>query len=660
MPRLSRLLCCLSLVLVTLCLARSSAWAQGRVDVSAGLSVDEVEVGEAFSVELKAMSERGSTPSNPSLQVPPGFSVSGPTVSSRTMAQFGTGGSVILRGIGASWTLVASETGIFTIRAPTVIIEGQTHTASGSLRVRVVRKGSLPKVRGRDPFAFPSPGRSTRPFGGLLGRRRRAGGRFGHSFPFQIDDDELEEEPDEPVELAPKARRLALTAEPDPYVFVRLVADKERVVVGEQITLFYYVYYRTDLQLTVQREPPLADFLRHGLDKASGADEAVITSVGRWRYHAKLLDQVAIFPLRAGRLKTGVLTTKFKGRRFGAKQVERTSNNLEVTVREPPVEGRPLGYRLGDVGRFTLNAKVTPRATQVGESIAVVARLEGRGALPPTLRVPERTGLEWLKPEKREQIRVRSGRIAGWRTFGYAVRFADPGVHELGTIELPYFDPDKGEYDVAKVELGTVSVSPADPSTRPDGGLAADSDDGPFATLAKPRTSLRPYEPTPDLGFEPKLLWAFVLTPPLGVAATGLLLRAGRSWASRRKARKRDPAVMARAALGQMGKAEDGKDRVAAAERALHLAIEAATTLRSRGVLLAELGDKLAARGLAADLRDEVVELLERCSEVRFEPALRATAADEVVRRAQRLTKELLRTSTESTGGEAEQAKPSD
>jgi len=653
MPRLSQLLCCLSLVLVTLCLGRSSAWAQARVEVSAGLSADEVEVGEAFTVELKAMTESGSTPSNPSLQVPPGFSVAGPSVSSRTMATFGSGGSVVMRGIGASWTLMASQTGTYTIASPTVIIEGQTYTATGRLRVKVVKKGSLSRRR-RDPFGFQFPGAPKSPFGGLLGGRRRFGGRFGHSFPFQIDDDELEEDPDEPVELAPKARRLALSEEPDPYVFVRLVADKDAVVVGEQVTLSYYVYYRTDLQLTVQREPPFSDFLRHGLDKAPGASEAVITSVARWRYHAKLLDQVALFPLRAGRLKTGVLTTKFKGRRFGSEQVERTSNNLEITVREPPVEGRPLGYRLGDVGRFTLNAKVTPRATRVGESIAVVARLEGVGALPPTLRIPERTGVEWLKPEKRDEIRERGGKIAGWRTFGYAVRIAQPGVQELGSIELPYFDPQRGEYQVASVDLGTVSVDAADPASLPDGGLVLDGEDGPFATLAKPRTSLRPHEPSSDVGFEPRLLWAFVLTPPLGVAATGLLLRAGRRWSLRRQDKKRDPAVMARAALGQMSKATDGKDRVAAAERALHLAIEAATAIRSRGVLLSELGDKLSARGLSREVVDQVVELLEHCTEVRFEPELRTEAADEVVRTAKRLTRELLKTSTEASGGEAE------
>ena len=65
-------------------------------------------------------------------------------------------------------------------------------------------------------------------------------------------------------------------------------------------------------------------------------------------------------------------------------------------------------------------------------------------------------------------------------------------------------------------------------------------------------------------------------------------------------------------------------------------------------------GDKLAERGLSPELQAEVVELLERCSEVRFEPALQATAADEVVRRAQRLTRELIRTRTQAAGGEAE------
>ncbi len=560
-----------------------------------------------------------------------------------------------MRGIGASWQLVASERGIFDIPLPTVIIDGQTRTALGRLRVRVVKAGSRPRVRGRDPFAFPIPSPLGRPFGSLSGGRRRLGGRFGHSFPFQIDDDTVPDEPDEPTQLPLKARRLAMSTEPDPYVFVRLMAAPDHAVVGEQVTLSYYVYYRTDLQLTVQREPPLADFLRHGLDKAPGTNEAIITSVGRWRYHAKMLDQVALFPLRAGRLKTGVLTTKFKGRRFGARQVERKSNDLEITVREPPLEDRPLGYRLGDVGRFKLTAEVTPRETRVGESVAVLVRLTGTGALPPALRVPERTGVEWLKPEKREELRVRNGKIGGWRTFGYAVRFAKPGQVRLGSVELPYFDAVKAEYHVASVDLGDISVLPAAPGSAADAGAElAETDDGPFATLAKPRTSLGPFEASPDQGFEPRLLWGLVLTPPLGVAVAGLMFRAGRRWRQRRRDKKQDPAVMARRALGTMRQAADGKDQVAAAERAIHLAVEAATTIKSRGVLLVDLADKLVAKGLLRPLVDEVVELLERCAEVRFEPTPADEAAAGVVRTAQRLVKQLLQTRIELPAADQE------
>ena len=40
------------------------------------------------------------------------------------------------------------------------------------------------------------------------------------------------------------------------------VADKTDAVVGEQVTLSFYVYYRADFEMTDRHEPGLADFMR--------------------------------------------------------------------------------------------------------------------------------------------------------------------------------------------------------------------------------------------------------------------------------------------------------------------------------------------------------------------------------------------------------------
>jgi hypothetical protein len=517
----------------------------------------------------------------------------------------------VQRGISANWELTPTKEGTFVIPSPTVTLGGQARTASGNLRIKVVPRGSLP----------------TRP--------PPRSGPFS-MFPFRFD--EIEVPDDEPLELPEEARKLALKREPDPYVFIRLVADKESAVVGEQVTLSYYVYYRTDLQLTVQREPALTDFLRVPIEKAPGTDAPIITTVGDYRYHVKLLDRVAVFPLRVGDLKTGIVYTKFTGHRFSGNELERSSNEVTVEVHEPPLAGRPAGYKLGDVGTYTLSATVTPREARVGDTVAVEVKLAGRGSLPTALKIPERTGVEWLQPERQEEIEPENEKVAGWRVFRYAVRFTEAGETDLGAIELPYYDEDKKEYQVARAELGDVRVRP-----RKDGASPEDApEQDPFASLGKPRQALDGYDASSERGFDPKLLWSLVVVPPAGVMLSGLVWSLVLSLRRRRAERQRDPAALARRALGDLSPAGDPKDRAAAAERALHLGIEAATGVKSRGVLLLELSGRLEQAGLEPAMVNELIELLEFCATVRFDP----TPADDkgLVERTPGVVRRLLRT----------------
>ena len=582
------------------------ARAQARVDVSARLSTDVVEVDQGFHVELSAEVEDGPMPDSPQLEVPPNFSASGPNVSKTGMRiQIGVGPMTMKRTYSARWYLVPSKPGTFRIPAPTVTVGGQRVRAVGQLEIKVMPAGQGPPAqpRQRRPSAF----------GGF-------GSFFGPSYPFDFNDDPFQEETVEPDELEPRARDLMLPREPDSHVFLRLIPDKEKAVVGEQITLGYYVYYRADMKLTDQREPPLSDFLRMDLDRASAAGDPIITSVGRWRYHVKLLDRVAIFPLHVGKLSTGKLTGRFEGRAFGNRELDRESNDVVIDVRQPPKEGRPVGYRLGDVGRFALRAEVEPRLTTVGETVAVRVRVTGRGQLPSQLDLPQRTGVEWLEPEKREELTIQNGRIGGWRSFGYAVRFREQGEVPLGSIELSYWDPERRQYETASVDLGNVLVQKGDAKAAPVASSDVDDRD-PFASLAKPRTEIGVYTPPGDEGFEPRYLWALVLVGPLGVAFSQLGLRAAGHVRRRRRERKNDPATLAARALVDVKRAEGGKDAAAAAERAVHLAVEAATGIKSRGVLLAELGVRLEDEGIEEDVARQVVELLEHCSAVRFEPS---------------------------------------
>jgi hypothetical protein len=614
---------------VLLVLLPRVARAQDEVEVSANLSSQVVEVGEPFVVELNALSGGRVGFSDPMLRLPAGLSAGPPAIGPKMLVQMGTGGSMFRRGITARWRISAGAVGSYTIPPPTVRADGRVMATDNALRVTVVEPGRKPQQHNPfDPFGTGSP--IDDPFNDLFNQLNK---RPKHDL---IVDESVDFD-----SLGAMGRKLALPRADDAYLFLRLVPDKTSAVIGEQITLRSYQYFRVSNDRTDPREPPLTDFVRVPLDDAPGQSQRVTTSVGGRLWFVVEIDRMAIFPMRAGETHTGTLSAQFRVPYLRNQTISRVSNDVVIDVREPPLAGRPPGYRLGDVGRFDLFAEVTPRETPAGESVSVTVRVEGRGALPPQLKLPERTGVEWLTPVKQDATDVQNGKVGGWRTFGYAVRIVEPGQIDLGHIELPFYDPDQREYRVARVALGKVTARPKKNGT----AAAADVEDpeaDPFKAMAKHRRILGDYSPPLTRAPDRRLFWIALATPALAIVLVGLASRAAVALRRRHAARRAHPERLARDALREMSRAPEPKDAAAAGERALHHAIEAATRLKSRGVLLEVLPDELRKCGIEEPLIEEVQATLSECATLRFDPTASSERGDELSLRVKKTVKALL------------------
>jgi hypothetical protein len=575
-----------------------------------------VEIGDPVTLTLRVTLDENVPPTSPQLEVPPGFSASRVNVQSNfkmTNADFS-------REFIARWVLVPDVMGTFQIGPPSVDIGGTRVAAPSKLTLKVVAKGQgPPRRKGRHK---PKPS-----FGGM-------GTFFAPKAPFDLDDPFFVFS--RPRKTFSDGRDLKLDRGSDPSVFLYIHADKTNVTVGEQVTLSYWAYFNIDIMgLENYQEPPLAAFTREVLAvPASSRRRSTPTSVGRRLFHAKQYGEVAVFPVRPGKLKTGAWSADVEVlRATGRRQLPRTSNDVVINVTEAPVAGRPLGYRSGTVGRFKMKADLAPRVTYEGDTTSISVQVTGVGKLPSELRVPTRMGVEWLKPERKSGVSMVHGMVGGWRTYHYVVRFTESGAHDLGSIELPYWDPDKRKYEVASAELGIVTVkASADGAAggKPTPSDGSDQDRDPFEGMSSFRPRLRPFEPDANQGVAPRTLWTWVLAPPIGVAFTSLIAAALRRARRRRSDKKHDPAVLAKVALREAADAQDAKDAAAATERALHLAIEATTGLKSRGMLKDDLSQKLREQLSDDALSDDVIDLFEVCSVVRFEP----DGDEEVVERA--------------------------
>lgn len=587
--------------LTLLILALVSAPVAAQAEMRLQLGAREIEVGESVEVELTAMAPSDESPSSPELVVPPGFKVRGPQVGTRQQVSI-TGFQMVRRaGLTATWRVTATRPGLFSLGPAAVQVSGsRQQTAAVSLKV--VPAGQLAKQRQRrrrDPFA------SNNPFDDLFNSMRRGSNRTSQ------------------LPQAPAA--LALKVLPDQTAFLRAVVSPRTAVVGQQITLSVYAYGAKGLfqEAAGSREASYPDFLAQRIvEDPSEQPVYQFTSRGQQWIVVKIRE-VALFPLRPGNLEIGATQFGFLGRRYAGRASRgllRKSQTHQVVVRDPPLANRPPGYG-GEVGDFRLFATVEPREVKAGDSVSVNIRVTGRGRMPARINLPEQAGVRWDEPTLRDTSRRSASVVAGERTFQFIVRLTEAGDVDLGSVKLPYFDPNSRRYGVARAVLGRVLVAQA---SRIDRAAASSVKKDRLSDVVRWRSysSRRAGKPVrgSSLAWEPWFWWLLLACPLL----TALLMAVVRLWArgkSARAAKNESLTFQAQRAAKEARQALDEQHLDIALqrmERSVYCAVQEATGVRGRGILRSRLAPALGEAGLSSRLAEEVVRVLDSFEAVRF------------------------------------------
>jgi hypothetical protein len=604
------------------------------LEVKTAVSSQRVGVGESFHVQLVMMSDgqNGSTVGDVRLPLPPGMTASQPSRSPQSQVSIINGQMTQRVGVTLTWTVTANKAGSFKLGPPSATFGGER--AQGSpIPVEVVAGGTgagqQRQRRGFDPFNFFDPfGHGNSPF------------PPGFNFKSPFDDDPTEEQqPQEPT----YPEELRVDKAPDPIAFLRATVTPNPVVVGQQVTLRVFAYGgRGQFSAENPNEPSHADFLTF----ETGPDQvkAYLVPVSGIRFIAAKLRELPMFPLHAGTLRAGNMKMGFAGRGYPAAPtggaLVRESNWVNVVVTEPPLQNRPAGYKIGDVGEYRLEATVEPRQIVAGEAVSVVAKLSGIGNVPFKLQTPESHGVEWLEPALAEKMEAPGGVVQGSRTFSYVVRMTEPGKIDLGELTLPYYDPKRHEYAVARAKLGEIEVKTnpnavkaklePKPNDRLAGVLRARDTLGPPAAAQKPLSDRS--------GF-----WAALLLAPFGVVFAGGALSFATRAREKLRARGASLGAQLDAALreGQELATRDTPGSVAAVERALFLAIELKLNLKARAILKSELSTALVERGLPSARAEALARILEDCDALRFVGAASGVDPTELAQRAAKNTAEM-------------------
>lgn len=547
--------------------------------------------------------------------VPPDFGelrVSGPSQTTQSLMTFSGGRQMVRTSQVYSWRVEASRPGTYRIGPASLGYHGDVIVADA---VELVVDTAF------------SPPPSAQP------RRSRP------SSPFFADDSLDPFDGMDPFDMLDQftggsARGRRSPAEHD--VFLRAFVDKTEAWMGEQITMTLYLFSQAEVS-TVQNIafPKLDGFWAEDIDAPTNLVPEVRHIKGR-PYRAYMLRRKALFPLRAGELTVDPVQAQLGlglGLFWGAQpeNVERRSAPVKLRIKPLPAAGQPPRFQSSNVGTFTLGVTQSGDTVELGQPIQVEVKLEGhgnvKGARVPSFTLP--AGLKSYDPTITDKVRIRRGRVGGTKSLEWVIVPERTGHFELPPIEFPYFDPEKGQYRVARTEPVSFTV------TAPAGGPPVVDGSG----TAAPRSvanvlsgGLRPVRIDPVLGAgAPSFVWQRPYFWPLtaGPVAAWLVMAAAlglvRIW------RGRDPEKLReRRARGVAGKRLQGAKKFLEAGDAAAFYGEVARALlqfvidrsgvEARGYTHEALGSALVERGAGRADAQALIEVLEICSAGRFAP----------------------------------------
>lgn len=254
-------------------------------------------------------------------------------------------------------------------------------------------------------------------------------------------------------------------------LFIRATLDKNKVYLGEQVTVTYKLYTRLNIaaQMSVNKLPQYQGFWAEELETPQNISFTTEVVDGK-QYRVGLLKRAALFPTQSGKLevtpfelaipvqvekkkKSNNMWDDFWGDPFGQAEIveyNAKSNTLKVNVMPLPDRNKPESFK-GAVGKFDFSASIDKSVTKTNEPINVKLKISGTGNITllefPTFELPN--GFEKYEPKINEQIN-RIGVISGYKEADYLLVPRIAGTREIPAIEFSYFDPLKKSYVTVK------------------------------------------------------------------------------------------------------------------------------------------------------------------------------------------------------------------
>jgi hypothetical protein len=418
----------------------------------------------------------------------------------------------------------------------------------------------------------------------------------------------------------------------DDEVHVEATADHPRVYVGEQVNVSWRLWAASQIERYRALEDPKTDgFWSEDITPHQRAWQRQVTN-GR-EYEVLLLKQAALFPLKPGKLTVTPLraeVTTIQSMFFPTASAVTSSKAVEVEVRPLPSEGRPAGFASTNVGHFEMKATVDRTHIAAGDAVTLKIILSGvgnvHGIKPPKLGTDGAGPDGWraYEPTVKENIE-RGTELHGEKVLTYLLTPLKGGRLAIPALELAYFDPKTGKYEVARTGVLEVDIE-GDPS-RVDTSAAGKPGENLLSHQIRPlhvRSTIGAHFGD-RLFEEPRLRAVLLIAPPalwlLILIIDGMRRRLARDTPRSRRRRARANARQRLRVAEYHIKAGRPPAFFGECARAIYEHLEFRLGTKVESYTIDELRTLLVQRGFSKETAQAIVHELENCDFARFAPS---------------------------------------
>lgn len=266
-------------------------------------------------------------------------------------------------------------------------------------------------------------------------------------------------------------------------LFIRAIVDKQKVFLGEQVTVVYKLYTRLNIaaQMSINKLPNYEGFWSEEIETANNIDFITEVINGK-QYRVGVLKRAALFPSQTGELsitpfelnvpvqiqkkkRSNNIFDDFFNDPFGRSETyeyNAKSNTVKISVLPLPESKKPQSFA-GAVGKFEITSSIEQKKYKTNEPFTLKLTISGSGNIK-LLNVPELnlpTGLEKYEPKTDEQISAGTV-VTGTKTIEYVIVPRIAGIKEIPPIEFSYFDPSKKSYVTSTTQSYTIDIAQGD------------------------------------------------------------------------------------------------------------------------------------------------------------------------------------------------------